>query len=243
VSLLDVAGVSKSFGALKAVDDVSFSVERGAMFGIAGPNGSGKSTLFNVITGIPYGADGGSILFDGAELVGHPAHAIARMGLVRTFQKDAEFPTLSAFDNVLLGAVYLSGIPEATARQRVIEVAGLVGFDRAKLPVPAGTLSVYEKKLLMLASALVGEPRALLLDEPASGLTKPEVTAFDEILRRVNGEGVTILLIEHILPLLLSISQELMVLNYGRVIAAGDPHGVMRDPAVVDAYLGGRAAA
>lgn len=243
MSLIELHRVSKSFGALKAVDGVSLSVEKGEMFGIAGPNGSGKSTLFNLITGIPFGPDSGSVRFDGREIAGKPAHLIARMGLVRTFQKDAEFPTLSAADNIALGAVYLSGAGREEARRRVHHVADLVDFPRERLVEPAANLSVYQKKLLMLASALVGNPRALLLDEPASGLTKPEVKAFDDILKRVNGERVAIVLIEHILPLLLSISQSLLVLNYGRVIAEGAPEKVIRDPSVVEAYLGGRAAA
>lgn len=241
--ILEAKNVTKSFGALTAVDDVSFAVEEGKMFGIAGPNGSGKSTLFNTLTGIPFGPDAGDVIFDGRSIAKMPAHEIARLGLTRTFQKDAEFPTLSALDNILVGAVYLENVGAKEGMERAKVYAEVVGLPMDRLDEPAGNLSVFEKKLLMLASALVGDPRALLLDEPASGLTKPEVQAFDDILRKVNEGGVTIVLIEHILPLLVSISESLMVLDYGRVIARGEPHEVLRDPAVVEAYLGNRKAA
>lgn len=238
--LLEISGASKNFGGLKAVDGVSLAVEAGEIFGIAGPNGSGKSTLFNCITGIPYGPSGGEIRFRGQRIDGRPPHAIARAGIARTFQVDAEFPDLSARETVMLGGVYSGGLSGKERTARGEAALDQVGFDRARADMPTSELSVYEKKQLMIASALVSRPAILMLDEPASGLTRPEIAALDDLLRTVNRSGVTILLIEHVLSLLLAVSQRLHVLNQGRTLAEGDPQAVIREPAVIEAYLGGR---
>lgn len=239
--ILVVEGARKSFGQLRAVDEVSFAVRPGEIFGIAGPNGSGKSTLFNIITGIPFAADGGRIEFEGRRIEHLAAHRICQGGVARTFQKETTFDSLSAYQNVLLGAVYGRGRGvgadiEARARQAL----GFVGIASDRIDRPAGELSVFDKKRLMIASALATEPKLLLLDEPASGLTKPEVEETAALVRRVNESGVTVLIIEHVLPLLLSLSERVMVLNQGRELTTGLPHEVMRDERVVEAYLGSR---
>jgi branched-chain amino acid transport system ATP-binding protein len=239
-TLLDVRGASKVFGGLRAVDDVSFVVAEGEIFGIAGPNGSGKSTLFNCITGIPYGPSTGEIRFRGDRIDGWASHRIARAGLARTFQVDAEFPDLSARETVRLAATYAGGLSGAGRAERVEATLERVHFQPARLDMPSSNLSVYEKKQLMIASALVADPKVLMLDEPASGLTRPEIAALDDLLREVNRDGVTILLIEHVLSLLLAVSQRLLVLNQGKVLAEGNPNAVIREPAVIEAYLGGR---
>jgi len=239
--LLDVRGACKTFGGLRAVQDVSFSVTEGEIFGIAGPNGSGKSTLFNLITGIPFAPTAGEIHFAGQRIDGWPAHRIARGGLARTFQKDAEFPDLSARETVMLGASYAGGLSGAAARRATEAALDLVALEEARRDLPSGDLSVYEKKQLMIGSALVAKPRMLMLDEPASGLTRPEIAALDALLVAVNASGVAILLIEHVLSLLLSVSQRLLVLNQGQVLTEGDPAEVVRDPDVIEAYLGSRA--
>ena len=237
--ILDLRQVTKSFGGLIAVNDVSFTVDRGEIFGIAGPNGSGKSTLFNCITGIPFGPTGGEIRFKGGRIDNAPPHIIARAGLTRTFQKDAEFPDLTARETVLLGSHYLGGLRAGEASKAVEDALDIVRFEPSRRDTKTAELSVYGKKQLMIASALAGKPAILMLDEPASGLTRPEIAALDVLLLDINRTGVTILLIEHVLGLLLSISQRLLVLNQGSIVTAGLPQEVMRDPRVIEAYIGG----
>lgn len=238
--VLELRDVGKTFGGLKAVDGVSMTVTQGEMLGVAGPNGSGKSTLFNVVTGIPFGPTAGEVLLEGERIDGWSAHRIARAGLARTFQKDAEFPDLSAMETVAIGAVYGGGRHVSEARERADAALDRVRFPKARREMASAGLSVYQKKQLMIASALAGDPRILMLDEPASGLTRPEIADLDALLVEVNASGVTVVLIEHVLSLLLSVSQRLVVLNQGRVLAEGEPREVIRDPAVIEAYLGGR---
>lgn len=240
--ILEIRQAEKRFGGLKAVDKVSFAVAEGQIYGIAGPNGSGKSTLFNLITGIPFRPTGGEIRFRGHRIDTWPAHRIARAGLCRTFQKDAEFPDLNARETALVGAVYGGGLSRREAPQRVDEALNRVELGLDRRDMKSADLSIFEKKQLMIASALVARPKVLMLDEPASGLTRPEIEQLDRLLLALNADGVTILLIEHVLSLLLSVSQHLMVLKEGAVLAEGDPQSVVRDPAVIEAYLGGRSA-
>jgi branched-chain amino acid transport system ATP-binding protein len=241
--LLAVESVSKAFGSLKALDGVSFSVEAGTIFGIAGPNGSGKSTLFNVITGIPFGPDQGRVIFDGADIHGKGGHEIARLGLARTFQRETSFDKLTVFENVLIGAAYgKQGQGRGAERARADDALSVVGLPRSSYGRLAEELSVFERKCLMLASAVAMQPKMLLLDEPASGLTKPEIETSVGLVRKIAGLGVTIVLIEHVLTFLMSLSQQLVVLNQGQVLASGDPKSVIADPRVVEAYLGTRKA-
>lgn len=242
--LLAVDNVSKAFGSLKALDNVSFSVESGEIFGIAGPNGSGKSTLFNVITGIPFGPDRGRIMFDGVEIHRKAGHEIAWLGLARTFQRETSFDKLTVFENVLISAAYgkPNQSPEAERRQAV-EALDVVGLARSSHGRLAEELSVFDRKCLMLATAVAMQPRMLLLDEPASGLTKPEIETSIELIRKIAGLGVSIVLIEHVLTFLMSLSQHLLVLNQGQVLTIGDPKSVISDQRVIEAYLGTRKAA
>lgn len=240
--ILEIRNVTKAFGGLKAVNNVSFSVSRGELLGIAGPNGSGKSTLFNILTRIPFGLTSGQVVFDGQRIDRMAAHKIAALGLTRTFQKDVEFPDLTAVETIALAAKYGRGMDAGTIDAAVAAQLEMTGFDPNRAQLPTTELSVYERKQLMIASALVMDPKVLMLDEPASGLTRPEIAALDALLRKINGAGVTVLLIEHVLTLLLSVSQRLIVLNQGALLAQGNPNDVIRDPKVVQAYLGGRAA-
>lgn len=236
--LLVVENLVKSFGALRAVDDVSFSVAEGEVLGIAGPNGSGKSTLFNAITGIPYRPTSGRVSFAGERIDTLPPHRIARTGLARTFQTETDFETLSVFDNVLVALVAAKPSLGHGERMRLARSAlDFVGYagDPAR---PAGEISVYDRKILMLATAMALEPRILLLDEPASGLSRPEVLRTVDLIRRIGEAGVTIMVIEHVISLLLSVCDRLIVLNFGTKLAEGDPQAVVRDPAVVTAYVG-----
>lgn len=241
MSLLTVDRVSKSFGALRAVDSVSLEVSQGEIFGIAGPNGSGKSTLFNVISGIPFRPDTGRVVFSGRDLHGLKGYQIARLGLARTFQRETSFDALTVFDNVLMGATYgLGGRTSAPAAGLVADALAFAGFSPEQYSRPAAELSVYDRKCLMLASALAMQPALLMLDEPASGLTRPEIETLIALIRRIAARGIAILLIEHVLTVLLALSQRLMVLNQGSVLAEGDPEDVVRNPDVIRAYLGDR---
>ena len=212
------------------------------MLGIAGPNGSGKSTLFNVITGIPFSASAGEIRFQGHDISNSAPHRIAKLGLARTFQKDAVFPDLSALETVALSARYGRGLGREPSLSAARAQLDALDFDLGRAGMLTTELSIYERKQLMIASALVMDPRVLMLDEPASGLTRPEIAALDALLIKINRLGVTVLLIEHVLSLLLSVAERLVVLNQGAVLAEGEPADVIKDRAVIDAYLGGRAA-
>lgn len=240
--LLEVRKVTRRFGALVAVNDVSFSVDQGEVCGIAGPNGSGKSTLFNVITGIPFPPSAGEVLLAGQPIHHMRPHQISRAGVLRTFQKDAEFATLSAFENVYASAVYCGQMNREEAQVAARQALDDVALPQARHGQTASNLSMFERKQLMIASAIAGRPKVLLLDEPAAGLTKPEISGLSKLIHTVHGRGVTVLLIEHVLPLLLKVSQRLMVLNQGAVIASGKPEEVVRNPQVVEAYLGKRGA-
>jgi len=237
--LLEVDGVWKAFGSLVAVEDVSFSVRPGEILGIAGPNGAGKTTLFNLISGIPFSADRGAITFGGVRIEAMRGDRIFQLGLARTFQKEASFGKLTVEQNVRLGARFGTRLGPAE-RISAIEDA-LVQFDLAQeRHADAGSLPVYATKRLMLASAVVGRLRLLMLDEPASGLTAEELADMQRHISRLRDSGMAIILIEHILPLLFGISGRVMVMDFGRKLVEGPPGTIARDDRVIEAYLGGQ---
>lgn len=240
--ILSIRNVTKHFGGLTAVKDVSFDVAPGEFLGIAGPNGSGKSTLFNVLTRIPFGPTSGEVTFDGQRIERLAPHKIAAMGLSRTFQKDVEFPDLSALETVGVSATYARGVARADLHAAASIALDRVEFAPDRRAMPTTELSVFERKQLMIASALVMEPKVLMLDEPASGLTRPEIAALEALLRQINKTGIAVILIEHVLGLLMAVSKRLVVLNQGALLAEGDPKAVMKNPSVIEAYLGRRAA-
>jgi branched-chain amino acid transport system ATP-binding protein len=238
-ALLEVAGVSKNFSGLRAVADVSFNVAERDIFAIIGPNGAGKTTLFNMIAGV-FAPDTGTIVFSGNRIDGLPPHEVCRRGIGRTFQIVRPFPGLTVEDNVVVGAL-LRQPDVASALRRAHEVLWqLELFDKREQP--ATSLTLPDRKRLEVARALATEPRLLLLDEVMAGLRPTETDRMVDILRRLNHEtGLTILLIEHVMRAVMSVATRVLVLHHGAAIAQGTPETVVREPAVVQSYLGAEA--
>ena len=235
--ILEVRGLHKRFGGLTAVSELDFEVREGEILGMIGPNGAGKSTTFNLIAGA-YPASGGEVVFGGEPVLGLPPHQIARRGILRTFQHNRPFESMSILDNVLVGAHRLfKGGEEAVRRARaeeLIDFVGLGGLARADV----ATLSFGQGRLLEIARALAGEPRLILFDEPAAGLAPAELDRLAEIIRGIAARGIAVLLIEHDMHFLLPLAHRVVVLNFGAKIADGLPEEIRRQPAVMDAYLG-----
>lgn len=242
--LLDVRGATKRYGGLTAVDDVSFEVRRGEIFGIAGPNGAGKTTLFDVVTGMVK-ASAGEIRFRDRVISKTSIHRICHLGITRTFQKPSVFDSETVMGNVVVGAHFGVGKPWWKSLQRDPEVwrraadaLAFVGLAERAEEV-SGELAVYDKKRLMIASALASAPALLFLDEPFGGLTDDEIDALLLLLTRINEEqGVTIVLIEHVMRALMALADRVLIMDQGRTLLQGDPQLVMRDPEVVRVYLG-----
>jgi branched-chain amino acid transport system ATP-binding protein len=246
--LLDHVG--KNFGGLPALDDVGFEVKNGELTALIGPNGAGKTTLINCITGV-LPPDVGSIRFRDRELVGLQAHQVSRLGIARTFQNLKIFPRLSVLDNVLAGLTVQGGnslvmamlrLPYLRHRERKLKLKALDALDRfgltAKADWPAGVLAYGDKKRMEMARAAVSEPYLLVLDEPVAGLNNEETAAIAEQLRILRSAGHTMLLVEHDMDLVMSIADQVVVLDSGRCIATGTPDEIRRNPLVLEAYLG-----
>lgn len=233
---LSVSGLSKSFGALAVTQDVSFGVAAGAALGIIGPNGAGKTTLFNLVCGT-LKPDSGRIAAFGGDISALDARRRCHLGLARTFQVPQPFSGLTAYENVLIAAAYGRGLSEHAARPHAGEALDVTGLA-ARANRLAGSLTLLDRKRLELARALATGPRLLLLDEIAGGLTEAECHELVALIKALRGAGTTIVWIEHVLHALLAVVDEVLVLDFGKVIATGSPDAIMSDPQVAAVYLG-----
>jgi branched-chain amino acid transport system ATP-binding protein len=256
-AILSVEHVGVRFGGLVAIADLHFDVAEGEIVSLIGPNGAGKTTAFNVMSGFLTPSQG-TVRFRGTALTGLQPHEITRLGLARTFQRTSVFPDDTVFDNVMIGLhrqgaaqsrasildalLGRAGASERALRSRAEALLDWVGLA-ARAGEKAGSLAYGEQRLVGVALALATEPAMLLLDEPVSGMNASETQVFVRLIRQIRERGITILLVEHDMPMVMEVSDRIVVLNYGRLIAEGPPERIRSDPAVIEAYLGQGSAA
>jgi branched-chain amino acid transport system ATP-binding protein len=238
-AIMAVEHVSRRFGSLMALNDLSFEIAKGEILGIAGPNGAGKSTLLNVCTGV-IPPSGGHVAFEGRTVSGLPAHRFCGIGIARTFQIPHIFSSMTVEDNVLTGAMFGSGLGEAEARRRIGDVLDLTGLSKQRQQ-PSRLADLITRKRIMIAAALAASPRLLFLDEPLSGLNAEEVEQFVTLFRHLHAVlGLTLVVVEHKVRALAALSGRILILNAGTLLCLDRPDAVLSDPRVIDVYLGSR---
>lgn len=235
MTLLEVHNITKRFGGLVAVNDLSLSVNKGEILGMIGPNGAGKTTAFNMISGY-YEPNEGQVIFDGKDITGLRPHQVCKLGLARTFQVVKPFPQLSVLDNVIVGA-YNRTNDKQEARQKAREILEFLGMGKMTEQL-AGGLSVAGRKRLEIAKVLATEPKMILLDEAMAGLRPKETDEIIELVRQISQQGIALLLVEHVMKVIMSLADRIVVIHHGEKIAEGEPQKVVQDKAVIDAYLG-----
>lgn len=237
MALLKVSNLTKRFGGLVANNAVSMEVNEGEIVGLIGPNGAGKTTLFNCISGF-YSSDGGSVVFEGKDITRFSADHVCREGMARTFQIVKIFKDMAVLENVMVGAFCRTTSPER-ARAEALKTLEFVGLAEKK-DAPGGSLTIADKKRLELARALATQPRLLMLDETMAGLNPMETREAVELLRKINAQGVTLIVVEHVMEAIMTISDRIAVLDYGKKIAEDIPEKIAQNEEVIKAYLGER---
>ena len=239
--MLSIKEVSKHFGSITAVKDVSFRIKKGAIVGLVGPNGAGKSTLLNVVSGV-YSPSSGSIVFDGWDITNLSPNKVCKLGIAKTFQLVHSFPELSAFQNVLVGALFGNSgkISFVEARDKVEKNLEFVGYPLDKKNYPVKNLNVVELKRVQLARALATDPKLLLLDEVTTGLNPKESNDAISLIQKIREFGITILMVEHVMRVIMNVSDSIVVLHHGEKIAEGTPAEISKNENVINSYLGER---
>jgi len=237
--MLSIQGVSKHFGGITAIKDVSFSIEQGEIVGLVGPNGAGKSTLLNVISGV-YLPSSGSIIFNGLDITDLSPDKVCKQGIAKTFQLVQSFPELTAIQNVLVGAVFGNSdkISMVEAGEKAEKNLEFIGYPMNKMNYPVKNLTVVELKRIQLARALATEPKLLLLDEVTTGLNPKESNDAISLIQKIRESGITILIVEHVMRVIMNVSDNIVVLHHGEKIAEGTPDEIANDEKVITSYLG-----
>jgi len=237
--MLSIRNVSKQFGGITAIKDVSFTIEKDEIVGLVGPNGAGKSTLLNVISGV-YLPSSGSVIFDGMDITNLRPNKVCKLGIAKTFQLVHSFPELTALQNVLVGAVFGNSekISLKEAEEKAEEKLDYVGFPRYKIQYAVKNLNVVELKRIQLARALATDPKLILLDEVTTGLNPKESNDAISLIQKIRESGITILMVEHVMRIIMNVSDRIVVLHHGEKIAEGMPEEIAKDEKVITSYLG-----